>query len=231
MVLLEKYLKELEIPYTQNTLDKFQNYYELLIEWNNKFNLTTITEKEEVIIKHFADSLYGYKYIKNATSVIDIGSGAGFPAIPLAIVLENVNFTLVDSLNKRINFLNEVISKLSLKNCKTYHSRAEDFAKNNRNKFDIAIARAVASLPTLLEYLVPLVKVRGKTVCYKALSADEEILNSNNALNKLNAEIEICEKYNIKDTDFSRSLVVCTVKGLCDKKYPRDKNSPKNNPL
>lgn len=231
MVKLEKFLLDIGIPYTSDTLNKFELYYQLLIEWNNKFNLTAITDKDEVITKHFADSLYGYNQIVGSMSVVDIGSGAGFPSLPLAIVCSDVEFTLVDSLNKRVLFLNEVINKLSLRNCKAIHSRAEDFASINRNKYDVAVARAVASLPTLLEYLIPLVKVNGKTVCYKAVTAEEEIANSKNALLKLNASFTQCEEYNIIGTDYKRNLVVCTVNSVCDSIYPRIQNLPKSKPL
>lgn len=229
MNLLYDYLKKLEIPFDESIINKFEIYYNILIEWNQKFNLTSITEKDEVIVKHFADSLCGYKFISNAKSVVDVGAGAGFPSLPLAIVCPNISFTLVDSLNKRINFLNEVINVLKLKNVVAVHSRAEDFAKDNRGTFDIATARAVASLPTLLEYLIPLVKVGGKAVCFKALNVENEIIDAQNAIKKLNAQIE--QKYDYQLNDNFRSIVVVKAIKECNKCYPRSGNKPKSNPL
>lgn len=229
MILLEKYLKKLNIFYDKTTLDKFNTYYEMLIYYNKMFNLTSITQKDEVIIKHFADSLYGYSFIKNSKNVADVGAGAGFPSIPLAIVLPDVQFTLIDSLNKRVNFLNDVIKKLNLLNCTAVHSRVEDYCKLNRNTFDIATARAVASLPTLLEYLVPLLKVNGKAVCYKSINVDTEINSCNNAFIKLNCKI--IDKFNYDLEDNFRNIIVVQSLANCNKCYPRSGNKPKTNPL
>lgn len=231
MELLEKYLKQININYDSEILRKFDIYYNLLIEWNEKFNLTNITEKNDVIIKHFADSLYGYPFVKDCKSIVDVGTGAGFPSIPLAIVLPNINFTLVDSLQKRVTFLNEIISQLGLTNVIAIHSRAEDFAKDNRHKYDIAVARAVSSMPTLLEYLVPLVKVDGKCVCYKSTNIDNELSVCSNAFSKLKCSLLERVDYNILDTDYSRSIVTIKVIDKCSLTYPRGKNKPKTNPL
>lgn len=228
---LISYFNELNIPYNDDILTKFDDYYKILIEWNKKFNLTNITDKNDVITKHFADSLYGYSFLNNTGTVVDIGSGAGFPSIPLAIVNPDINFTLVDSLNKRISFLNEVIKTLNLKNCIAVHSRAEDFAKNNRNNYDCAIARAVASLPTLLEYLIPLVKKGGKCICYKSQNADIELENSLKAMNILKCNLLSRKDYYILNTDFKRVLLVFNVISPCNDVYPRSGNKPKNNPL
>ena len=229
MKLLEDYLLKLNIDYNNETINKFEKYYNLLIEYNNKFNLTNLTEKNEVIIKHFADSLYGYKFFKETNYVADVGAGAGFPSIPLAIVLPNVNFTLIDSLNKRVNFLNTVKEELNINNITAIHSRVEDFCNKNRNTFDIATARAVASLPTLLEYLVPLLKVNGKAVCYKSTNVDNEINLSENAFKKLYCEIE--EKFDYSIEDNFRSIVIVKSFKECNKCFPRGGNKPKIKPL
>ncbi len=231
MILLTKFLKKLNIPYNDDTLHSFETFYNLLIEWNQKFNLTAITERNDVIIKHFADSLYAFPYITYGECVVDIGAGAGFPSLPLAIVLPNVNFTLVDSLNKRVTFLNEVISQLELKNCVAVHARAEDFAKMNVHTFDIALARAVSPLPTLLEYLIPFVKVGGKAICYKTSNISEELELAKTAMRILKCDLSMRQDFTIEDTDIDRSLVAFTPTSFCNRIYPRDKNKPKTNPL
>ena len=229
MKLLEDYLEKLNIFYDDNILQKFEKYYELLIFYNNQFNLTNITEKNDVIIKHFADSLYGYSFFKETNCVADVGAGAGFPSIPLAIVLPDVNFTLIDSLNKRVNFLNVVKEELNLNNVTAVHSRVEDFCSKKRNTFDIATARAVASLPTLLEYLIPLVKVGGSAVCYKSLNIDNELNLCKNAFKKLYCELDKKYDYNI-DGNF-RSIVTIKSYKECNKCYPRSGNKQKLKPL
>lgn len=229
MKLLADYLDKLHISYDDEILRKFELYYSLLLEYNAKFNLTSITEKNDVIIKHFADSLYGYQLFKDNNSVADVGAGAGFPSIPLAIVLPNTDFTLIDSLNKRVGFLNVVIQSLGLKNASAVHSRVEDFCAKHRHSFDVATARAVAPLPTLLEYLVPLLKVGGKAVCYKSIGVDEEILASKNAFSLLNCELASRQDYELSDNQ--RSLIVVKSNALCNKCYPRGGNKPKLKPL
>lgn len=155
--ILMEYLKTMDIKLNDEQIQKFYKYMELLLEWNEKINLTAIIEPKEIILKHFVDSLTIAKYIKEKDRLIDVGTGAGFPGIPLKIYREDIEITLVDSLNKRINFLNEVIEELNLSNIETVHSRAEELGKNKkyRERFDIATSRAVANLSTLSEYLVP----------------------------------------------------------------------------
>ena len=161
--------------------DEFDTYYQELISYNNKVNLTAITEKNEVYTKHFLDSIISVDAIPVNASVVDVGTGAGFPSLPIKIVRPDINLTMVDSLNKRINFLNLLCEKMNIKS-NNVHARAEDFAKLNREKFDIAVARAVAKLNTLLEYLLPLVKVRGFVIAYKGSNYQEELNEATKAL-------------------------------------------------
>ena len=179
--------KVLGFNFSVEQLEKFYKYMNLLIEWNEKMNLTAITEPNDIILKHFIDSITINKYIENNAKVVDVGTGAGFPGIPLSIIRTDLQITLVDSLNKRLIFLQEIKKELELKNIDIVHARAEEFGqnKNYRETFDIATSRAVANLSTLSEYLVPLVKIKGKCVCMKASDAEEEIKQAENAVNIL----------------------------------------------
>ena len=169
------YGKIINIEFDEKQIKQFYEYMLLLIEWNEKINLTAITDPEEIILKHFIDSLTINKYINENKTIADIGTGAGFPGIPLKIYRSDLKITLVDSLNKRINFLNEVITKLNLKDINTVHSRVEDFGKNKeyREKYDYVTARAVANLATLSEYLIPICKINGKCICMKGSEIKE----------------------------------------------------------
>ena len=171
------YGEKIDIKFTEEQLNQFYEYMNLLLEWNEKINLTAITDPNEVILKHFIDSLTINKYIKENSTLADVGTGAGFPGIPLKILRPDLKITLVDSLNKRINFLNEVINKLNLVNIETVHSRIEDFGKDKkyRESFDFVTARAVANLAVLSEYLLPIAKVGGQCVCMKGSSVEEEL--------------------------------------------------------
>ncbi len=227
MDILQQFLKEHNID--SSLSDKFEKYFELLVEWNEKFNLTSITQKDEVEQKHFVDSLLGLDFINSGDKVCDIGSGAGFPSIPLAIVKPDCNFTLVDSLAKRVGFLNEVVDQLALSNCTCLHSRAEDFAANHKD-FDICVARAVAPLPTLLEYTLPLLKVGGKLVAYKGSNVQEEIVSSSKALDTLKGKI--IEKVDtcLPNGDY-RCILIVQKYAPTPKGFPRGKNKPRQNPL
>lgn len=227
MEFLRQYLQSNNIDIS--LLNKFEQYFDLLIEWNNKFNLTSITQKSEVEQKHFIDSLLGMDFINTGDRVCDIGSGAGFPSIPLAIVKPDCSFTLVDSLNKRITFLNEVIYQLSLHNCTCHHSRAEDFSAKHKD-FDICVARAVAPLPTLIEYTLPLLKVGGKLVAYKGSNVQEEIDISTKALDTLKGKI--CQKLDtcLPNGD-NRCILVIQKYAPTPKDFPRGKNKPRTNPI
>ena len=181
---LRKLLNEINVDITENQISKFYEYMNLLLEQNEKINLTAITKQDEIILKHFVDCLTIQKYIVKNKKIVDIGTGAGFPGIPLAIMNESNNFVLVDSLNKRINFLNDVKEKIKLENMEAIHSRAEEFCQNKkyREKFDIAVSRAVANLSTLSEYCIPFIAKNGKFISYKSSISSEEIQNAKSAI-------------------------------------------------
>lgn len=228
---LKEKAKLINIELEDVKIEKFYNYMNLLLEWNEKINLTAITEPNEVILKHFIDSATIIKYIENNMSIVDVGTGAGFPGIPLNIIKNNAKYTLVDSLNKRINFLNEVIEKVELQNINTVHSRIEDFAKNNKEKFDVATSRAVASLNVLLEYLLPLVKVGGICICMKGFNAKEEIENASKALEILGGKIEKIEEIILPNSDIVRNIIIVRKIKSTPNKYPRKAGTPSKEPI
>lgn len=212
---------------------KFKKYLNLLVEWNTKINLTSITEENDIILKHFIDSLTASEYIPDNSKIIDIGTGAGFPGIPLKIYNETYNITLLDSLNKRVNFLNTVIEELELKNISAIHGRAEEFGHNTlyREKYDIAISRAVSNLSTLVEYMLPFIKKGGLCICMKGPNIKEEIDNSKNALKKLGGKIIKIEDFNLPNTDIKRNIIIIIKILNTDNKYPRKAGIPNKNPL
>lgn len=228
---LKEKAKLINIELEDIKIEKFYNYMNLLLEWNEKINLTAITEPNEVILKHFIDSATIIKYIENNMSIVDVGTGAGFPGIPLNIINSNAKYTLVDSLNKRINFLNEVIEKVELQNINTVHSRIEDFAKKNKEKFDIATSRAVASLNVLLEYLLPLVKIGGICICMKGANAKEEIENANKALEILGGKIEKIEEITLPESDIVRNIIIVRKIKSTPNKYPRKAGMATKEPI
>lgn len=205
---------------------RFEKYYELLIQWNEKFNLTAIKEKTAVEIKHFADSLAASDIIKG--TVIDIGAGAGFPSIPLKIANPSLDITMIDSSNKRVTFLKEVIEQLGLEKAEALHSRAEDLKE--RECFDFAVARAVAPLSTLAEYLIPFVKTGGKMIAYKSDNIEEELKEAKTAIKILGGTKTEVIKIPL-DSETVRSLVIVTKGRPTPKKYPRGANKPRLNPL
>lgn len=216
--------------------NQFDKYYELLIDWNQRMNLTTITDRDEVLQKHFIDSVllltkYDKTEFENKT-VIDVGTGAGFPGIPLAIMLPQTNFILIDSLDKRITFLKTVLDELELSNVTLYHGRAEDFGKDTsfREQFDYCVSRAVAPLPILLEYCSPFIKVDGSLLLYKSIKTDQEVDEANHALDELNCKIgEICTLSD--DEDYKRYIIEIHKIKETPTKYPRKAGKPKKNPL
>lgn len=218
---------------SESKIRDFFTYMELLIEWNEKINLTAIVEMDDVIDKHFIDSLTISQYIEENKTIIDVGTGAGFPGIPLKIARDDLKIDLLDSLNKRINFLNEIINKLELKNIKATHSRAEDESnkKEKRESYDIAVSRAVANLPVLLEYLLPFVKLGGKCICMKGINIDEEVNNSKKALKELGGEIEEIKKIKLPNTDATRNIIIIRKIANTPKKYPRKAGIASKNPI
>ena len=223
--------EKIGIKLPDEQLNEFYEYMQLLLEWNEKMNLTAITDPEEVIKKHFVDSITIKKYIKEKSRLIDVGTGAGFPGIPLKIVDKSIKLTLLDSLNKRINFLNEIIEKLNLKEVNTIHSRAEEYAKNKvRESYDVAVSRAVADLPILLEYLMPYVKLNGICICMKGPKAQKELERSKKAINILGGKLEKVEKITI-DEEMERNLIIIRKIKDTPNKYPRKAGIPTKNPI
>lgn len=226
-------LKYFNIKINDEQIKKFMNYMNLLLGWNEKINLTAITQPDEVKLKHFVDSLTVLKYINDDDKVIDIGTGAGFPGIPLKIMNENTKITLLDSLNKRINFLNIVIETLNLRNIQAIHGRAEEIARNKlyREKYDVAVSRAVANLSTLTEYMLPFVKVGGKCICMKGANVNEELERAQNAIKELGGEIERVDNFYLSDNDNERNIIVIKKIKETNPKYPRKAGMPSKEPL
>lgn len=228
-----EYAKKINIDINEEQINKFYDYMNLLIEWNKKINLTAITDYNEIILKHFVDSLTINKYIKENNYVVDVGTGAGFPGIPLKIIRDDINIVLVDSLNKRINFLNEVIKELNLKNIETVHARAEEFGRNKkyRQKFDVATSRAVANLSTLSEYMIPLVKINGRCICMKGKEIKEELKDSLNAIKVLGGKVENVEEFELADNDINRNIIYILKEKDTPNKYPRKAGTPSKDPI
>lgn len=218
---------------SESQLEQFSDYYDMLIEKNKVMNLTAITEFDEVVEKHFLDSVNIFRFmdLTEKKTIIDMGTGAGFPGIPLKIVFPNLEIVLADSLNKRINFLNEVIDKLCLTGISAIHGRAEILARdsNYRERFDIALSRAVANLSTLSEYCLPFVKIGGTFISYKSGECDEEVSNSKSAIHLLGGKLRSVEKYELGDN--SRSFVFIDKTMGTSKKYPRKAGMPSKSPL
>ncbi len=232
---LEKGLKELGISLSDKQIQQLLQYYELLVSWNEVMNLTAITEFEEVCVKHFIDSLSLCKAFDctKEISVIDVGTGAGFPGIPLKIVFPNMKITLLDSLGKRVKFLNEVIAQLGLENIEAIHGRAEDYAKPQllRESYDICVSRAVANLATLSEYCMPYVKVGGHFISYKSEKIVEEMQTAGKAITVLGGEVEAQNEFILPCSDIYRNLFVIKKCRTTPKKYPRKAGLPSKEPI
>ncbi len=233
--ILEQKLGELGIKQDQNQLERFHKFYQLLIEWNKVMNLTGITEYEDVVEKHFVDSLSIIKAIdlSGIHTVIDVGTGAGFPGIPLKIAFPHLRVVLLDSLNKRIKFLDEVISQLGLTEIRTIHGRAEEYARKEeyREQFDLCVSRAVANLSTLSEYCLPYIQVGGIFVPYKSGEIDDEVEQSKKAVRILGGNIKEVMKFELPGTDIHRSFVLIHKEQHTQKKYPRKAGIPAKEPL
>ncbi|BCN33021.1 16S rRNA (guanine(527)-N(7))-methyltransferase RsmG [Anaeromicropila herbilytica] len=228
-------LKEINITLTDKQISQLIEYYEILVERNKVMNLTAITDYEEVVTKHFIDSLSlvnAYDITKEM-KVIDLGTGAGFPGIPLKIAFPNLEIVLVDSLNKRINFLNEVIEKLGLVNITAIHARAEELGRNkeHREKYDICVSRAVANLATLSEYCIPFVKINGAFISYKSGKMEEELESSKNAVQRLGGEVDRVYNFTLPETDMERSLIVIKKVKSTLNTYPRTAGKPSKEPI
>lgn len=221
-------------PISCQQFDNFVKYYRYLIEENSKYNLTAIVDEEEVFIKHFLDSILSSNLIKDNSKVIDIGCGAGFPSIPLKIINPTIHLTLCDAVNKKVEFVNKLSTKvLELSNVTPIHARCEDLAKNPkyREKYDFAVSRAVAPLNILLEYLIPFIKVGGKCIIYKGKNADEEIENAITAIKLLNCELADRIHYHIDEIDSDREILIFNKVKPTDNNYPRQNNKIRKNPL
>ncbi|SDB34896.1 16S rRNA (guanine(527)-N(7))-methyltransferase RsmG [Eubacterium oxidoreducens] len=233
--LLDESLKKIKIEASDEQLDQLLDYYDFLIKTNETLNLTRITEFEDVVMKHFVDSCAIGQYVDlhRSLSIIDIGTGAGFPGIPLKIIYPELSVTLADSLNKRIRFLEEVIQLLSLENIRTIHSRAEDLGKNCdfREKFDLCVSRAVANLSTLSELAIPLVKVGGNFISYKSGEIDQELKDAEFAVGELSGRIKDVLYFQLPGDEISRSFVMIEKVRKTKKKYPRKAGTPSKNPL
>lgn len=233
---MKEIFAENHITITDKQVEQFQIYYDLLIEWNRKINLTAITDYEEVVRKHFIDSalLVQCRIFNKKTgkSILDVGTGAGFPGVVLSILCPADSFILIDSLKKRVDFLELVIEKLQLRNVQVFHGRAEDYGrlKDFRNQFDFVVSRAVAELPLLLEYCIPFVKKEGFFVAYKGKKYREEIVLAQNAFEKLDCQLKTKEQFQLSEGE-ERCLLFILNKNLTDSKYPRKAGKPKKKPL
>lgn len=217
--------EKVKVEFNETKYNKFIKYKEMIKEWNEKINLTAITEDNDIIQKHFIDCIEAFKfeYLKEAKTLIDVGTGGGFPGIPIKILNDNINVVLLDSLNKRINFLNEVISELELKDIKTIHGRAEDFAKDKdyRESFDIATSRAVANMTVLSEFCIPYVKVGGYFLALKGPAIEDELKEAKNAIGTLGGKIQEIIEVEIENSDIKHNLVIIKKIKATDIKYPR----------
>ncbi len=234
---MESGLNDLGISLSNRKMEQFYQYYELLTEWNKVMNLTAITKMEEVVSKHFIDSLSLVRVVhdlqEGAARLIDVGTGAGFPGIPLKIVFPNLRVTLLDSLNKRIKFLDEVIRSLGLEYIAAVHGRAEDSGRNPeyREQYDYCVSRAVANASTLSEYCLPFVKVGGCFVAYKSGKIEEELEQGRKAVKLLGGEIQQTEHFHLTSADADRTMVVICKKEKTPKRFPRKAGVPAKEPM
>ncbi|HGD4950820.1 TPA: 16S rRNA (guanine(527)-N(7))-methyltransferase RsmG [Streptococcus agalactiae] len=223
------------ITLTDKQKKQFETYFRLLVEWNEKINLTAITDKEEVYLKHFYDSIAPILqgYIDNSPlSILDIGAGAGFPSIPMKILYPEIDITIIDSLNKRINFLNMLANELELSGVHFFHGRAEDFGQDRvfRAKFDIVTARAVAKMQVLAELTIPFLKVNGRLIALKAAAAEEELISAEKALKTLFSQVTVNKNYKLPNGD-DRNITIVSKKKETPNKYPRKAGTPNKKPL
>lgn len=227
--------KDVGLSFNEDIYNKFSQYKDMIKFWNEKVNLTAIVDDEQIFKKHFIDCIKIFKFspLKEAKSIIDIGTGAGFPGIPIKIMKQELDLILLDSLNKRINFLNEVINKINLNNVETIHGRAEDFSRKPeyREQIDVAVSRAVANLAVLSELCIPYVKVGGYFVAMKGPSVDDEIKDGKRAISILGGKIDDVIKINIEDSDLDHNLVIIRKVKETPKAYPRKAGTANKKPL
>jgi len=221
------------VSLTPEQLRAFMKYKDLLLDWNTRMNLTGITEGRDVVLKHFVDSLTIAELVSGGVSLIDVGTGAGFPGIPLKIVFPHLRVTLLDSLDKRLTFLKAVISELELTGIETVHLRAEDAGRSKqlREQYEFAVARAVAPLPTLLELCMPFVKVGGAFIAMKGANAEQEVAGSDNALSALSSELVLKKEFDFEQIGAKRSIFVIRKVAPLSIKYPRQAGKPAKAPL
>lgn len=235
--LMKEELSEISIELSEEQLRQFYQYFELLVEWNKVMNLTAIVELEDVVTKHFVDSLSLVKAVpdlgEKEVRILDLGTGAGFPGIPLKIAFPELKITLLDSLNKRVNFLNEVIQQLGLNGIDAVHGRAEDYGRDKeyRERYDYCVSRAVANLSTLAEYCMPYVKIGGAFIPYKSGKIEEELNGAKGAVKLLGGKVENVVTFMLPKTDVERSFVVVRKKDGTSRKYPRKAGLPSKEPL
>ena len=229
--LLKNLFTKYQIEYTDEQIEKINKYYNMVIEQNKTMNLTRILSEEEFATKNILDSVLPIKIIPKNTSVVDVGTGAGLPGIPLKILRPDIKLTLLDSLQKKVNFLKQVVVELDLKEVNCVHARVEDFAKTNRESFDVCVSRAVARLNTLCEYCLPLVKIDGKMIAYKSLKAEEEAKEAQKAIDILGGKIENVQNVIIKEENSIRTNIIISKIKNTPNIYPRGKNLPKTKPI
>ena len=231
-VFFENELKKNNLMLEKSQYEKYYIYMKNILEWNTKINVTAVRDEESFIIKHFIDSLMISNYVNSDVKVIDIGTGAGFPGIPLKLFNENIEITLIDSINKKLNVIRESIKEMNLDKIDIIHSRAEDLAikEEYRENYDIATTRAVSNLSTILEYMMPFIKVGGYAVCMKGPNYNDELDNAKNAIKILGGKLESIENFNI-NTEYERNVIVIRKIEKTPKRYPRSGNKPLKEPI
>lgn len=225
-------MEENKLNVNEKQIDNFYNYMIGILDWNTKINLTAITDEDMFIVKHFIDSLTINKYMENAKSLIDIGTGAGFPGIPLKIMNEKMKVTLIDSVNKKLNVIRELSGNMNLENLEIIHTRAEELAQNNkyREKYDVATTRAVSNLSTISEYMLPFVKLNGIAICMKGPNFKEELDDAKNAVEILGGKVEKIESLNVGE-ELERNIIIIRKVKNTPKKYPRGQSKPLKEPI
>ena len=231
-VFFENELKKNNLKLEKSQYEKYYIYMKNILEWNTKINVTAVRDEESFIIKHFIDSLMISNYVNSDVKVIDIGTGAGFPGIPLKLFNEKIEITLVDSINKKLNVIRESIKEMNLDKIDIIHSRAEDLAikEEYRENYDIATTRAVSNLSTILEYMMPFIKVGGYAVCMKGPNYNDALNNAKNAIKILRGKLESIENFNI-NTEYERNVIVIRKIEKTPKRYPRSGNKPLKEPI